>query len=491
MRTRTRLRPCTLLLAAALTTGLLTALPVTTASAASAAPAKYADDFNGDGYRDLVTAAPGATVGGKARAGAVVVSYGSKSGIKASNRTVVTQDSAGIPGTAQTDGGFGSALAFGDLNRDGYADLVVSAERHGDDAYGGAVVIVWGGKNGLSGGRAVADPDRTSHDYFGRSLAVGDFTGDGRADLAVGSTGSDVQIFRGGFTRTGGAASRTWLDTDLEDGGVSGVACGGGACSLAAGDFNGDGIDDLVINGTYDSWNSSPTVSGNIVYQGASPTPEFERVLPTGGRHQVAVGDVNGDGHDDLIVSVTPGDVTGADGGSVRAYLGGPDGVSTTPQATITQDSPGVPGSSVGQNWFGDSLSVADVNGDGYADVAVGAPHEAVGAVRQAGTVTLLRGSAAGLTGVGATRYTQNTPGVPDSDENTDLFGSAVRLADLNGDHRADLAVGAQHENGGRGAVWSLRGSSSGLTTTGVVSFGATSVGVSGTGALLGSAFGQ
>ncbi|MER6081691.1 FG-GAP-like repeat-containing protein [Streptomyces sp. NPDC001833] len=471
----------TLLLATALTTGLLTALPATTATAA---PARYADDFNGDGYHDLATAAPGATVGGRTDAGAVVVSYGSKSGIKASNRTVVTQNSAGVPGTAETGDEFGSALAFGDLNRDGYADLVVGSQ--GEDARAGSVTIVWGSRNGLTGGRIVADPARSSHHRFGMSLAVGDFTADGRADLAVGSTGADVQIFRGGFTKTAGAASRTWVVPSLATGD------GYGSRSLAAGDINGNGVDDLVISGRFRT-GSGEYVDGNLVYLGADSRPKALRMLVDGGRQRAVLGDVNGDGYDDIVTSdvLVYGDKAGP--GEVLAYLGGAHGVSPTPQAALTQDSPGVPGATraPGTSSFGAALSVGDVDGDGCADVAVGTPNEGVTTAPQTGTVTLLRGSAAGLTGQGANRWTQNTPGVPDLNETDDFWGSAVRLADLDGDQRADLAVGARHENGGQGAVWILPGSATGPTTTGAVSFHATSVGVSGTSAQLGSLFGQ
>lgn len=123
--------------------------------------------------------------------------------------------------------------------------------------------------------------------------------------------------------------------------------------------------------------------------------------------------------------------------------------------------------------------------------MAAGTPYEGVGAAWQTGTVTLLRGSATGLTGVRSTRWTQNTPGVPDVDEDNDFWGTAVHLADLNGDRKADLAVGARHENGGQGAVWTLRGSSTGLTTTGSVSFRPASAGLPGSWALLGALFGQ
>ncbi|MGC0205105.1 VCBS repeat-containing protein [Streptomyces levis] len=463
--------------AAALAAALLTAglTPLTLAAPASAAPARFADDFNGDGYRDLATAAPYAPVAGKTDAGAVVVTYGSANGIAVARRTVLTQDTAGIPGTAEQGDRFGKALASGDLNADGYADLVVGSvgEDVGSDADGGSVTVVWGGKNGLSGGKGVSDPAVSAHDEYGMSLAVADFDGDGRPDLAVGSTGSDVWIHRS-FTKTNGSTSRSELATGLRGG--AGLA---GAQSLAAGDIDGDGTDDLVATGSQ----ASDYEDGAMVFLGAPSGLTRQTFLKSGGWELATVGDLNGDGHDDVVTADYGGDAKSL-GGSVSVYPGGPDGARTSPQITVDQDTPGVPGADEEGDWFGNDLSIADVDGDGYGDLAVGTIHEDVGSADIAGGVTVLRGSAAGLTTTGAQSFTQDTAGVPGTAETADRFGASVRLSDLTGDGKADLSVGADGENHPSGAVYSLRGSASGITTKNAVSFGPGSLGMSTTGYL-------
>jgi hypothetical protein len=107
----------------------------------------------------------------------------------------------------------------------------------------------------------------------------------------------------------------------------------------------------------------------------------------------------------------------------------------------------------------------------------VSASGEDVGSAKDAGSVTVLFGSAAGLkTGSGVKSYTQNTTGVPGSAESWDRFGSAVALTDVTKDGKADLVIGVDGENGS-GGVWTLRGTSTGPTTTG--STGLTAAGVS------------
>ncbi|MFF6995405.1 FG-GAP-like repeat-containing protein [Streptomyces sp. NPDC008313] len=449
--------------AAALAGGLLITLP----GGASAATSGLADDFNGDGYRDLATGAPGAVANGQAKAGAVVVNYGSSSGISAGRHKITSQSSSGVPGASEASDRFGTELAHGDLDDDGYGDLVVGTplEDVSGDVDGGSVTILWGGSSGLSGGTTISDPNPSGHDRFGQSLAVGDFTGDGKTDLAVGSTGKDVWVFKGGFTQSGGEAGKLRFDAQIESG-----AYPDGAVQLAAGDFDDDGADDVVVGSS----------AGNFVYRGSSagPTPQTE--AGSGFAGAFAVADFDRDGHDDLVVGNDFPDIleSAAKGGSVTVFYGGAAGVDTARSAVLSQDTEGVPGADEYNDSFGGALAAGDVDGDGYPDLAVGANFETIGSAAQVGNVWVVRGGPSGLTGTGAQSFNQGTPDVPGANESSDLFGDAVHLADHDKDGRADLSVGAGGENSDDGAVWVLRGSTGGVTATGSVSFGATTVGI-------------
>ncbi|MEU1401706.1 FG-GAP repeat protein [Streptomyces sp. NPDC005728] len=120
----------------------------------------------------------------------------------------------------------------------------------------------------------------------------------------------------------------------------------------------------------------------------------------------------------------------------------------------------------------------ADFNGDGYGDIAIGVMQESISGVRTTGAVTVLRGSSKGLTGTGSVSWHQNTAGVPGVNEPYDMFGTQISLVDMNGDGRSELAVGTRSENITEGNVWYFKSGSAGLTTSGVVSIGPKTVGL-------------
>jgi hypothetical protein len=447
------LRKRTLLLAATLTTGLLTALPATPASAATA----LAGDFNGDGYRDVAVGAMGSSVGSAQAAGAVVVLYGSSSGVSATKKTVITQNSADVPGTAEWGDLFGASLAAGDLNRDGYSDLVVGApgEDIGDKQGIGGGTIIWGSSSGLRGGKGLPQPsDLAEWGGFASGVAIADFDGDGDNDVTL--TGQNrTRLYNGPFTRTSGPTSHTTV-SDI-----------GSTFDVTAGDLTGDGAAERVypFGVTGDS-------AGEVDYYRWTGMKYVRSELTNADGFAGSIADINGDGYGDLVLgdSGDPADgnsVGGHIGGRITVWYGGPNGPDPAQTPTVVhQDTTGVPGAGETGDRFGSTVSTGDINRDGYADVVVGASGEDIGSARDAGSVTVLFGSAGGLTTKGVKSYTQNTTGVPGTAEADDRFGSAVRLVDLTKDGKAELVIGVGGENA-TGGVWTLRGTSTGLTTTG------------------------
>ena len=451
------------------------ALPLAAPVAASATSREAtSNDFNGDGYADLVVATPKATVNGQTQAGQVAVLYGSASGVSTSRSALISQNTSGVPGTAEVHDHFGSSYATGDLDGDGYTDLAVGVqdESYADSDDPGIVQILWGGSTGLVNGALTVHGATGAHSVYlyGSGLAVGDFDGDGRDQLAV-TGNAGVSVWDDGFTRTAAAPARTELST----GGPSGAARGTGA--MAAGDFDGDGADDLAVSGIDDLEGDEPGVWIGYYAGGADGMTYTENpaTVPLDTAHVRAAGDIDQDGCDELVTS-GPG-ASGA--GTIAVHYGGPGGIpGSSRSALIDQDTAGVPGVGESGDAFGADVSIGDVTGDGHPDVAVGAPDEDLGALDRAGAVWLLKGSASGLTGAGAQSFTQDTSGVPGKAESSDRFGYAVRLEDLSGDGHADLTAassgedvfddGVHHADGSDGV---LRGSGSGLTTSGAVSF--------------------
>ncbi|WP_286255346.1 FG-GAP and VCBS repeat-containing protein [Streptomyces graminofaciens] len=464
--------------AAALTGGLLT-FTAATATAADSVHQPVAD-FNGDGYGDVAYSAVGANVGGNNFAGQIVALYGSANGVTSTKRTTISQNTPGIPDSAETGDCFGQDPAYGDFNGDGYDDLAVSAalEDAGGDRDTGTVVIVWGSPKGLSGATTLKDPAPVTHGDWGKSLAAGDFDGDGKQDLAVGTASRTIHVFKGGIAKSGKAGGRYTFEPPIKSEEFT------GAVNLTAGAVNGDKRTDLIVTG----WDPDSEkrlivnyyVPGTASGLSVSSAQQLKSGIVSG------IGDINGDGYGDIVTGEdwdpSDGDVlSGPDavtGGQVHIAYGSASGPGTA--VAVTQDTGNVPDSSEIRDEFGNDLSLGDINGDGFQDLVVGVSGESLNGVGDTGAVTVLYGSASGLdTDSGLQHFAQSTAGVPGADERYDHFGSEVKLTDVTGDGKADLTVGASGENGGNGRVVYLPSDGTKITTTGSRTLSASSVGLS------------
>ncbi|MEU3861754.1 FG-GAP-like repeat-containing protein [Streptomyces sp. NPDC028722] len=452
-----------LAVAAALATCLTGSLVAVSADQAVAAGSRSADDFNGDGYRDLAIGMPAKTISGKEGAGAVLLTFGSAHGLTGKH-VYITQNSTNVPGTAGYQDFFGSSLASADMNRDGYADLLVGSE--GDASGNGSVTVLWGGTSPFRSALALPSGPSYPSRMFGTDIAVGDFTGDSGPDIAV-SGQTSLRLYSGTFTRTKAPAGHDVTGPDSTSSG-----------HLAAGDFTGDGKDELAV----------VQQKTTLIYSqdpGTTDADSFTAQARLAGGDRVTAGDLNGDGRDDLVIALSnprldPNGLTDPSHGAgyITVRYGDPDvhGGLAPAGRVYHQNTTGIPGANEKEDEFGAAMAIADINGDHRADLAIGIPSETLGRAFSGGDVLVLRAGAGGLTTTGAARYSQNTPGIPGSAENNDAFGSQVRLADFNRDGKADLAVTAPGEdpyhNQGSGAVWQLRGTGSGVSTSSVSVFG-------------------
>jgi FG-GAP repeat len=244
-------------------------------------------------------------------------------------------------------------------------------------------------------------------------------------------------------------------------------------------DFDNDGADDLAVGVPGEDTGGRVDAGAVNVLYGEAPTPGVRGQLFTqvGGTvesgDQFGVGlasaDFDNDGFADLAVSAPTENVAGAaEAGAVSVLYGSAGGLGTARGQLFTQV--GNPAESGDQ--FGFVLAAGDFDNDGFADLAAGVPFENVGATADAGAVSVLRGSAGGLTTAGGQFFTQ----VGGAVEGGDSFGIALAAGDFTHDGFTDLASGASLENiatiSDAGTVSVLRGSAGGLTTDGAQLFG-------------------
>ena len=347
----------------------------------------------------------------------------------------------------------GSVATAGDVNGDGYADVVVGANAYG--GYTGRAYVYLGGASGLATTAATTLTGETgAFSSFGGSVATaGDVNGDGYADLVVGARSAAggngrAYVYLGGATGLATTAATTLTGETTTSVFGDSVA--------TAGDVNGDGYADVVVGARGDSVNTGRVY---VYLGGASGLATTAATTLTGeaawnffGMPVATAGDVNGDGYADLVVGAY-----GYGGGSGRAYvyLGGASGLATTAATTLT---------GAASDQLGCSVATAgDVNGDGYADVVVGASYYSAGT----GRAYVHLGGASGLATTAATTLTGATNG--------NYFGYSVATAgDVNGDGFADVVVGAYGYSTNTGRAYVYLGGAGGLATSATLLTGET-----------------
>ena len=467
-------------------------------------------DINDDGISDLIVGASGYDFPGDPHAvpvsdpvtngGAAYVIFGSSS----LAGSVALQDGgagADVMFYGYQDGGSaGHVVASGDLNGDGDADIVISSDPfdYGGRADTGAVYVIYGP---MAGGASPISLDDTSvvdvtiygagaADRFGRALAIGDVNGDGVDDLIVGAYQADreyaVDCGRA-YVFYGGPSLPATIDLG-QSGTIADVTIIGAHAldllgrSVAAGDVNGDGIDDLII-GIYQAGPGQVAV----IYGGALPSETeidladdnitglgagvlFEGVNGDDGfGFYVAAGNINGDrnstndvGYADILVGAYLQDHN--ETGGAYVLYGGPG---ITDGATVDSGTWTVPAFACADVTFsaaasgdrmGRSMASGDVNGDGFDDVVIGASHADPDVGRANAGETYVFYGGLSLPSTITVDPTVNTDLTVLGDVAGDEAGRATANGDLTGDGVDDLVVGAVLASSGAGEIYVISG---------------------------------
>jgi hypothetical protein len=375
-----------------------------------------AGDFDGDGYSDLAVNVSVHLTGERhPNRGAVFLFRGGPHGLTRPTRRLVQKRQP-----ADTTVEYGTDISATDINGDGYADLRVSSDYYVDDDEDPTYTYTrsyLGSAKGLGAEVSRRREDRTWEQW-------GDINGDGRPDLVRAGSAGHMVISR--LRQADGTLSppHRLTTTQLQAGRVG----PDGLAGVTLGDINGDKYDDVVIGDPEAPAHGKAQVGTVIVLLGGSSGLSAARatVLREQDVHSpvkeadefgssVAIGDVTGDGHSELVVGAPSFEHQGP--GAIYVFRGSAKGLSPRHPQRLTQASPGVPGTKETGAGFGSAVRIVDIVGDSHADVVVAVPeHNGPGHDGfYAGYVDVLPGTRSGVTG-------RNAIGLP-GNGTLDYFG--------------------------------------------------------------------
>ncbi len=398
-------------------------------------------DFNGDGFPDLAIGAPNRDIFA-ADVGLVIVLYGNQLGLTNVNSSIITT-STQIEADSEF---FGKSLASGDFNNDGYDDLAIGAPgKHFTNPISmvefentGAIYIHYGSASGVTATGQFIDADendeltsdRQEFAEFGHALTSGDYDGDGFDDLVVSAPGQSILV------------DQPFGDPET-NAGIIFIYYGGQINSANMG-LNSEIRDTL--------FQSSPNVQG---------TSESNDLFG----YSLATGDFNNNGFDDLAIGVPfegiePIPVAGL----VQVFYGNNLGLINDDQ--IYQQDDMIGAATEAGDLFGLALAVGDINGDSIDDLLIGAPLEDIANITDAGVAHYLPGTSIGLDPANSVTFSQETPGIFGVAETDDRFGLSLLATDLNADGFDEVIVGVPfEENNGvdSGFIHTIPGLNTGL----------------------------
>jgi len=449
-----------------------------------------AGDVNGDGVDDIIIGASGADANGSA-SGASYVVFGSANWLSESLELSSLDGTNGfqINGIDENDYSGMSASSAGDFNGDGFDDIIIGAigaDPNGESS--GESYVVFGSAEWLSGSIELSALDGTNgfqingideYDHSGWSVSsAGDFNDDGFDDIIIGAPDAESQTGESYLIY----GSAEWLSGSIDlrpvynslDGysvhwfdGQNGIKISGiddndwsGSSVSSAGDFNGDGIDDIIIGASSADPNGSNSGESYIVYgfaNGSSANFNLTQLKygysgfkinginegDGSGRSVSSAGDFNGDGIDDIIIGASLADPNGFRSGESYIVLGSASWISAS--LDLSWIAFQINGNDE-NDWSGRSVSSAgDFNGDGFDDIIIGATGADPNGSKSGASYVVFGSSdwhpqgTIDLSSLDGTNGFQIN-GINEQDES----GSSVSSAgDFNGDGIDDIIIGA------------------------------------------------